>query len=87
MIVSLALLLPIVAVLYWIYIRTGKRKPCPSDYLRLILIFAVMVFGTVMTHWQLDNNDGSLWAYIVAPMVGYGILLVGLGLAWWMRRD
>lgn len=86
MIISLALLLPIVAVLYWIYIRTGKHKPCPSDYLRLILIFALMVFGTVMTHWQLETDDGGLWAYIVAPMVGYGILLAGIGLAFWIRR-
>lgn len=86
MIISLALLAPIAAVLFWIYVRTAKRRLGTADYLALALIILLVVAGTVMTHRLVGSSDSSLWVYVLAPMVGYGVLLVGMGLVFWMRR-
>lgn len=85
MIVSLALLAPIVAVLYWIYARTAGRRLKRSDYLALSGIALLVITGTILTHRLIERPDGSLWVYVLAPMVGYGILLAGLALAFWLR--
>ncbi len=86
MLVSLALLAPIVAVLYWIYLRTSHPGRRLRDYLWLLLIIVVVVLVTALTHLLVDSSDSSLWVYVLAPMVGYGALLTGLGLAFWLRR-
>lgn len=86
MLISLALLAPIVAVLYWIYARTLKRPLNITDYVVLSLIVVIMTAGTVITHVLVKGGSGDLWVYVLAPMVGYGLLLLGLGLAFWLRK-
>ncbi len=87
MIISLALLAPIIAVLYWIYSYTGKRGLGVGDYVMLTLIVIVVFAGTVITHLMVGNQNGSLWVYVLAPMVGYGLLLIGIGIAFWLRNN
>jgi len=86
MLISLALLAPIMAVLYWVYTCTLKRALNTVDYAVLSLIAVTVTAGTVITHILVKGGSGDLWVYVLAPMVGYGLLLVGLGLALWLRK-
>ncbi len=85
MIISLALLAPIVAVLYWIYARTGSQPLTIADWVILSLVAVVVLIGTVLTHLLVGEKYGALWVYVLAPMVGYGLLLIGTGLLFWWR--
>ena len=81
MIISLILLAPLATVLLWLYGRSRPRglnghllhidRAIPS--LAALLTLA----ATWSTHAAMAATSG-IWPYVVAPLVGYAVLLGGL---------
>lgn len=86
MIVTALLLLPIVAVLYWIYWLAVNKRLTLADKVILVAALVVMLSATGLTHYELRDWPQSIWPFVIAPMVGYGVLLLGVLLAFIVRR-
>jgi len=83
------LLLPVLAILVWLYwYLLPGRKWLPRDSLVLLVLLAcAAAFVAAVDNVNFDDG-GPLWPYIVSAAGAYGILLVGLGaaLAWRWRN-
>ena len=78
----------ILAVLYWLYPRQ------PRDAARRLFdvaALAIAVGAFVLTlHWAhayADRHYGAMWPQIFATSVGYGVFLLVLVVAIYMRRS
>ena len=87
---ALVLFLPwfaILGALYWFYPRQprdGARKA--FDAAALLLALAAFL---VANHWALGYADrayGRLWPQVLATSVAYGVFLLALGVAFFVRR-
>jgi hypothetical protein len=83
------LLLPVVAILVWLYwyLLPARKWLLMDSLLMLFLLIAASVF-VLWVDWMGFDAGGPLWPYIVSAAGAYGILVVGLGaaLAWrWYR--
>ena len=81
MIVSLILLTPLGGVLLWLY---GHSRPRELDGALLhfdralpLLVALLALTATWSTHTVMAADSG-IWPYVVAPLVGYSVLLGGL---------
>lgn len=87
---SLILLLPWYLVLGIVYWRT-RQKPASTlqrgfDFASLLLALAAAAVGG---HWSLAHADphaGAIWKQVLASLVGYGLFLLVLTLAFFTRR-
>ena len=87
---SLILLLPWYLVLGIVYWRT-RRKPATSaqrlfDAAALVLAVAAAALGG---YWGMANADphaGAIWKQVLASLLGYGLFLAVLALAFLCRR-
>lgn len=77
----------ILAALYWIYPRqprSAARRGFDALALALALLGAV-----ASTHWSMRHADVSIdaiWPQILATTVSYGVFLLVLCLAAWLRH-
>lgn len=81
MIISLLLLAPLGGVLLWLYARSRPRK-LDGGLLRFDRVLPVLVallaaMATWYTHAVMATTSG-IWPFVVAPLVGYSVLLGGL---------
>ena len=83
------LLLPVLAVLLWLYwYLLGEQRPWNLfDSVLLLILLAVSVawhFYILGQDWQ---GAGPLWPQVLSVMGAYGILAIGLALGlWWRKR-
>ena len=88
---SLILLLPWYLVLGIVYWRT-RRKPATAaqrafDVAALAL---ALLAATLGGYWSFDAADpaaGAIWKQVLASLVGYGLFLLALALAFIARRS
>lgn len=87
--VTSLLLLPVAAILVWLYwyLLPARKWRLADSLILVILLFAAVMFIRWVARMDFDAG-GPLWPYIVSAAGAYGILTVGLGvaLAWrWYR--
>lgn len=87
--VTALLLLPVVAILVWLYwyLLPSRKWRLADSLILLALLFAAAVFIRWVASMDLSAG-GPLWPYIVSAAGAYGIVTLGLGaaLAWrWYR--
>lgn len=87
---SLLLLLPWYLVLGIVYWRT-RRKPATAaqrgfDVASLALALAAAALGGYWSFGHADPNAGAIWKQVLASLVGYGLFLAVLALAFAVRR-
>jgi quinol-cytochrome oxidoreductase complex cytochrome b subunit len=87
---SLILLLPWYLVLGIVYWRT-RRKPASAaqrgvDVASLLLALAAAALGGYWSFGQADPQAGAIWKQVLASLVGYGLFLLVLALAFLARR-
>ena len=77
----------ILAAMYWQYPRqprNAQRRGFDID--ALILAFVGCLLSLYWSFDFADRSYGQLWPQILATSVGYGVFLVVLGVAFWLRR-
>ncbi len=84
---TLLLLLPVLAILVWLYwyLLPGRRWLLRDSLVLLVLLAAAAVFLDWVERMDFDAG-GPLWPYIVSAAGAYGILALGLGFALVWRR-
>lgn len=84
---TLLLLLPVIAILVWLYwyLLPGRRWLWWDSLALLILLVAAAAFLDWVERMDFDAG-GPLWPYIVSAAGAYGILALGLGVALAVRR-
>lgn len=87
---SLILLLPWYLVLGIVYWRT-RRKPATAaqrgfDLAALLLALAAAAAGGYWSLAHADPSAGAIWKQVLASLVGYGLFLLVLMLAFLARR-
>ena len=77
----------ILAVLYWVYPRqprdTGRRV---FDAAALAIALVAFVLTLHWAHGYADRHYGAMWPQILATSVGYGVFLLVLVVAIFVRR-
>ncbi len=87
---ALILFLPwflILGTLYWLFPR-HPRPPARWFYDAGSLLLAVMAF-LASIHWahaHADPGYGPMWAQVLATAVGYGVFLLVMTVAFFLRR-
>jgi hypothetical protein len=87
---SLILLLPWYLVLGIVYWRT-RRKPASAaqrgfDAASLLLALVAAALGGYWSFGHADPGAGAIWKQVLASLVGYGLFLLVLALAFVARR-
>ena len=81
MIISLLLLAPLGGVLFWLYARSRPRELYGGllhfDRALPALVALIALAATWSTHVVMATTSG-IWPFVVAPLVGYSVLLGGL---------
>jgi hypothetical protein len=87
MIVTALLLLPVLAILLWLYwylLPARQWLFCDSVILLILLASAAAFVGWID---RMDfDGESPLWPYIISATGAYGILTLGLGAALAWRR-
>lgn len=88
---SLILLLPWYLVLGIVYWRT-RRKPATAaqrgfDLAVLLLALTAAAAGGYWSLAHADPSAGAIWKQVLASLVGYGLFLLVLALAFLARRS
>ena len=77
----------ILAALYWLYPRQPRNAQRRGfDIAALILAFVGCLLSLYWSFDFADRSYGLRWPQILATSVGYGVFLVVLGVAFWLRR-
>ena len=77
----------ILAALYWLSPRQPRNAQRRGfDIAALILAFVGCLLSLYWSFDFADRSYGQLWPQILATSVGYGVFLVVLGVAFWLRR-
>ncbi len=85
--VTALLLLPVIAVLIWLYwYLLPARKWLPSDSMILLSLLAVATVYVLWVERMNFDEGGPMWPYIVSAAGTYGILTMGMGMALAWRR-
>lgn len=77
----------ILASLFWLYPRqprTGPRRR--FDIAALLLALGAFVASLHWSFGYADRSHGHLWPQILATSVGYGVFLLVLTVAFFVRR-
>ncbi|NUS39052.1 MAG: hypothetical protein HOQ02_08515 [Lysobacter sp.] len=77
----------ILAVLYWLYPRQprdGARRV--FDGVALLAAFAAFIASEHWAHGSATRVHGTMWPQILATSVGYGVFLLVLTVAVFVRR-
>ena len=76
------LLLPVLAILVWLYwyLLPGRKWLWCDSLVLLVLVLGAGVFVRWVALMNFDAG-GPLWPYIVSAGGAYGILTIGLGIA------
>lgn len=81
------LLLPVVAILVWLYwyLLPGRKWLLKDSGFLLLLFFLVATYLYYVGGLDFESA-GPLWPYIISAAGSYGILLLGFALALSWRR-
>lgn len=78
----------ILAVLYWLYPRqprdAGRRM---FDAAALLVAAVAFVVALHWAHHYASRAHGTMWPQILATSVGYGVFLLALAVAVFVRRS
>ena len=77
----------ILSALYWLYPRqprTDARRR--FDAIALLLAHAGCAASLYWSFDHADRSHGALWPQVLATSVGYGVFLLVLAVAFWLRR-
>ena len=77
----------ILSALYWLYPRqprTAARRR--FDAVALLLAYAGCAASLYWSFDHADRSHGALWPQVLATSVGYGVFLLVLAVAFWLRR-
>ena len=77
----------VLASLYWLYPRqprTAARRRFAG--IALLLAYAGCLLSLYWSFDHADRSHGALWPQILATSVGYGVFLLVLAVAFWLRR-
>ena len=76
----------ILGALFWLYPRQ-PRTPARRRFDAVALLLALLAFA-VATLWAFRHADPGhhLWPQVLATSVGYGVYLLVMALAAWLRR-
>ena len=77
----------VLATLFWLYPRQ-PRTAARRGFDLVALAFSLVAFVASL-HWSFgyaDRSHGHLWPQVLATSVGYGVFLLALALAFWLRR-
>ena len=77
----------ILSALYWLYPRqprTDARRR--FDAIALLMAYAGCLLSLYWSFVHADRSHGALWPQVLATSVGYGVILLVLAVAFWLRR-
>ena len=77
----------ILSALYWLYPRqprTAARRR--FDAVALLLAYTGCAASLYWSFGHADRSHGALWPQVLATSVGYGVFLLVLAVAFWLRR-
>lgn len=87
---ALILFLPwftILAVVFWLFPRAPRtRARWWFDATSLALAILAAAFGTYWSYYNADPSWGGMWKQILASSVSYGLFLVVITTAFFLRR-
>ena len=77
----------ILSALYWLYPRQPRSAARRRfDAIALLLAYAGCLLGLYWSFEYADRSHGALWPQVLATSVGYGVFLLVLAVAFWLRR-
>jgi len=77
----------ILAVLYWVYPRQPRHaRRRAFDIVALLVAVAAFVATLHWSHAYADRQYGAMWPQILATSAGYGVFLLVLVVAIFVRR-
>ena len=77
----------VLSVLYWLYPRQPRNaRRRLFDAVALLLALAAFVATLHWAHGYADRQYGRLWPQILATSAGYGVYLLVLAVAVFVRR-
>jgi hypothetical protein len=77
----------ILAVLYWVYPRQPRHaRRRAFDIVALLVAIAAFIATLHWTHGYADRRYGAMWPQILATSAGYGVFLLVLVVAIFVRR-
>lgn len=78
----------ILSGLYWLYPRQPRNAARRRfDAAALLLAFAACAASLHWSYGYADRSHGALWPQVLATSVGYGVFLLVLAGAFWLRRS
>lgn len=87
---ALILFLPwfaILAVLFWVYPRAPRtRTRWWFDASSLVLAIVAAALGTYWSYYNADPSWGGMWKQILASTISYGLFLLVMAAAFFLRR-
>ncbi|MDO5505851.1 MAG: hypothetical protein Q4F49_06135 [Pseudoxanthomonas suwonensis] len=87
---ALILFLPwfaILSVLFWFHPRTPRTAARRLfDILALLLSVVAFVIALFWSFDHADRSHGHLWPQVLATSVGYGVYLLAMTVAFFIRR-
>ena len=87
---ALILFLPwfvILAVLFWLYPRAPRtRARWWFDTSSLVLAVVAAAIGTHWSYYNADPSWGGMWKQILASTISYGLFLLVMTTAFFLRR-
>jgi hypothetical protein len=77
----------ILSALYWLYPRQPRNAARRRfDGIALLLAYVGCLLSLYWSFDAADRSHGALWPQILATSVGYGVFLLVLAVAFWLRR-
>ncbi|MCJ0826741.1 hypothetical protein MQC88_12390 [Luteimonas sp. 50] len=77
----------ILSVLFWVYPRQPRdARRRLFDIAALLLSLLAFIATLRWSHGYADRQHGRMWPQILATSAGYGVYLLALGIAVFVRR-